>query len=310
MRQFESGRVPWTALILSTGLAAMSQGAGAQTPTWADVAEVLGKHCVVCHNGDAAPLGLRLDTLDGVRKGSSKGAVAKPGDVAGSELVRRIRGTSQPRMPLTGPPFLSGAEVAVVEGWIAAGMPAGNAATTATPAGPPRLPGPGEPVSYSDVAPIFLQRCVKCHSDNGIRKRPPEGLRLGTREQILDGGERLAVIPGLPAASEVVRRIAGTARPRMPHDGPPWLTGEEVRVISDWIAQGAPDDAGRRAPLPVGAKVRMRGRLTGIWAIDGVPFRVDGGTRLKKRPSVGDNAEVRAVVAPDGSLVATRVRRR
>lgn len=310
MRQFESRCAPWPAVVLSAGLVALPAATLAQTPTYADVAPVMGKHCVVCHNGAAAPLGLRLDTLEGVRKGSSNGAVAKPGDVAGSELVRRIRGTSQPRMPLTGPPFLSEDEVAVVEGWIAAGMPAGQDAAASTPVPAPRLPGPGEPVTYSDVAPIFLQRCVKCHSDNGIRKRPPEGLRLGTREQILGGGERVAVIPGLPTASEVVRRITGTARPRMPHDGPPWLTSEEVRVISDWITQGAPDDDGRKAPLPVGAEVRMRGRLTGIWAIDGVPFRVDGGTRLKKRPAVGDNAEVRAVVAQDGSLVATRVRRR
>ncbi|HSG76152.1 MAG TPA: c-type cytochrome domain-containing protein, partial [Burkholderiales bacterium] len=68
------------------------------------MARILAERCAMCHQGEAAPLGLRLESIDSLLKGGSKGPVVKPGDPAGSELVRRLRGTSQPRMPLTGPP--------------------------------------------------------------------------------------------------------------------------------------------------------------------------------------------------------------
>ena len=160
------------------------------------------------------------------------------------------------------------------------------------------------------MAPIFLQRCVKCHSDGGIRGRAPEGLRLQSRELILRGGERSVVIPGVPAASELLRRIRGQSRPRMPLDGPPFLSDEEIRLISDWIAQGAPDAEGNRAPMPVGARVRLDGRLTGRWLLDGLPLVVGPGTRIRKGAGPGDYVEVRGVVSPDGSIRATRIRRR
>ena len=165
-------------------------------------------------------------------------------------------------------------------------------------------------MSYSDVAPIFAQRCVKCHTDGGIRGAPPEGLRLGTRADILRGGERMVVVPGVPAASDVVRRIKGQSRPRMPLDGPPFLTDEEIRLISDWIAQGATDDQGNRAPVPVGARVRFEGRLESRWRVDGLSLVVGPDTRIKKNPGPGDRVEVRGTVLPGGAIAVRRIRRR
>jgi hypothetical protein len=81
-------------------------------------------------------------------------------------------------------------------------------------------------------------------------------------------------------------------------------------VIRDWIAQGAPDAGGVPAPVPVGAEVRYRGVLTGPEEIDGIPFRVTGGTRIDDRPLVGQQAEVRGVVVADGGIAATRLRDR
>ena len=99
--------------------------AGAAAPTYADVAPLFEKHCVACHSGGAAPVGLSLDSYANLQRGSANGPVARAGDPAGSELVRRIRGTSQPRMPLTGPPFLDDQSMALVEAWIAGGMAPG-----------------------------------------------------------------------------------------------------------------------------------------------------------------------------------------
>jgi hypothetical protein len=42
----------------------------------------------------------------------------------------------------------------------------------------------------------------------------------------------------------------------MSFDGPPYLSDDEIRLIGDWIAAGAPDDAGSWAPVPAGAGVR------------------------------------------------------
>jgi hypothetical protein len=110
--------------------------------------------------------------------------------------------------------------------------------------------------NYAIVAPPFQKRCVLCHSGQAA----PRGLRLDSYGALLLGGQReTVVIPGAPDSNELLRRIEGKSQPRMPFDGPPYLSHDEIRLISDWIAVGAPDDAGNRAPLPAGAAVRFRG---------------------------------------------------
>jgi mono/diheme cytochrome c family protein len=245
--------------------------------SYSDVSAILNAHCVVCHQGEAAPLGLRLDSHAALMRGSNRGPVVRPGNAAASELLRRVRGESQPRMPLTGPPWLSEAQIATLEQWIAAGAPAGEAATQEKK----RKREPGDAVTYADVAPLLIGRCAKCHSANGLMGRPPEGYRLDSLAATLDASDRARVVPGNPGSSELVRRIRGVSRPRMPFDGPPWLADEEMRLIEQWIAQGARDSEGRGAPVPAGARVRFRGA-----------------------------EEIRGVVQPDGNISVTRQRRR
>ncbi len=296
---------------LALSVLALSPQRATAAATYAEVAAIFAESCVACHSGEDAVLGLRLDSLDGIRRGSDNGPVAIAGKPADSELVRRIKGISEPRMPLTGPPFLNNVQIAAIEAWVAAGMPGTEPPPGAVAEAPPRRrPAPGEPVVWSDVAPILLKRCVKCHTDKGLRGRPPEGLRLKSRNMVLAGGERVVVIPGNPGGSELVRRIVGHSQPRMPLDGPPYLADEEIRLIADWIAQGAPDDAGKRAPVPVGARVRLEGVLTGRWQVDGTPVTVTVGTRIEKTPRVGERVEVRGIVAADGSILVRRLRRR
>ena len=45
------------------------------------------------------------------------------GDPAGSELIKRLKGTSLPRMPMNGPPYLADKDVALFERWIREGLP-------------------------------------------------------------------------------------------------------------------------------------------------------------------------------------------
>ncbi len=266
----------------------------------------------MCHAGADAPLGLKLDSFDAVLKGSSNGPVVKAADIAGSELLRRVRGESQPQMPLTGPPFLSADEIKMLEAWVQGGMPKGAEASTDAAAAPPPVtrarPGPDDTVTYADVEPIFMKRCVKCHKDNGKMGPPPEGLKLDSYEAIVMGSERLVVLPGNSGLSELVRRVEGKSLPRMPFDGPPYLDDDDIRLIRQWVRQGAVDKDGNLPPDAVGRFVRFRGQMTGPNHINGAEFRLGGGTRIDKNPRPGDYIELRGVVTEDGTVEATRLR--
>lgn len=283
----------------------------AQDVTYTELAPILAARCVMCHSGPDAALGLRLDTLDNLHKGSHKGPIVKAGDPAGSELIRRIKGTSQPRMPMTGPPFLSDQEISLFERWVAAGLKPGRGAEGVTPATAPAAPPkPDDTVTYAHVAPIFARRCAKCHTDSGAMGPAPEGYRLTSLEATLAPTDRARVVPGNPDASELVRRIRGQARPRMPFDGPPYLSDAEIGVITRWIAQGARDAEGTPAVLPAGARLRLHGTLSERWRFDDLPLTVGPSTRIDKSPSPGSYVEVRGHLGPDGAVIAERIRRR
>ena len=97
----------------------------------------------------------------------------------------------------------------------------------------------GAPSYAVDVQPIFAQYCFACHSGEGARK----GVRLDSYEYVLAGGtSRPVIIPGDPSGSELLKRITGDSVPRMPRNGPPFLTDQEIQIITSWIAAGAPDN--------------------------------------------------------------------
>jgi len=55
-----------------------------------DIKPILDNSCVKCHSGDKAKERLKLDTLEGVMKGSKDGKVVIPGDSAKSAVVQSI----------------------------------------------------------------------------------------------------------------------------------------------------------------------------------------------------------------------------
>jgi hypothetical protein len=92
-----------------------------------------------------------------------------------------------------------------------------------------------------DIRPILSANCFACHGpDEGSRKA---GLRLDRRDQAVGAaGGRRAIAPGNPAASRVAIRIsAKEPAQRMPPPGSGHaLTPREIRLLRQWIAQGAP----------------------------------------------------------------------
>ena len=286
-------------------------GARAQDATYVEVAPVLRERCAPCHAGAAAPLDLRLDSLDGLLAGSRNGPVVISGNPTGSELIRRVKGVSQPRMPMTGPPFLSDAEVNLLERWVVSGLKSGD--VTRLSAAAPRSkvrPSAGEHVTYAHVAPIFATRCAKCHTRKGLMGPAPEGYRLTSYDETLATADRVRVVPEFSEASELVRRIRGQAHPRMPFDGPPFLYREEIELIVDWINQGARSSTGEPAPYPTNARVRLHGTLRSGWRLDALGLVVARSTRIDKSPGPGDYVQVRGRLADGGAVVAERIRRR
>lgn len=92
-------------------------------PGWEEISAIFTERCVMCHSaGAGASKGLRLDDYAAALRGSERGAVLVPGDVDGSELVRRLRGRSVPRMPFLSRP-LPDEQIALIERWIEAGLP-------------------------------------------------------------------------------------------------------------------------------------------------------------------------------------------
>lgn len=89
---------------------------------WSDVSAIFFERCVMCHAEQGAGLGLRLDSYDAAVAGSKRGPVLLPGDAEHSELVRRLRGQSQPRMPFLSYP-LPDDQIDLIVRWINAGLP-------------------------------------------------------------------------------------------------------------------------------------------------------------------------------------------
>ena len=108
-------------------LAPVAACAGEAPPAdWADVKAIFDARCVMCHSRLAgASKGLRLDDYDALLAGSERGAVLVGGNVADSELVRRLRGASTPRMPFLSRP-LPEDQIELIEVWFLAGMPNRN----------------------------------------------------------------------------------------------------------------------------------------------------------------------------------------
>lgn len=88
---------------------------------WKDVSAIFAERCVMCHSAQGAGLGLRLDSYSAALAGSINGPVLLPGDSSNSELLRRLRGQSLPRMPFLSYP-LTEEQIALIGRWIDTGL--------------------------------------------------------------------------------------------------------------------------------------------------------------------------------------------
>ena len=97
-------------------------------------------------------------------------------------------------------------------------------------------------VEYNrDIRPILSAKCFSCHGQDP--KQVQAGLRLDLRDSALGklGSGKFAIVPGKPAASELIDRVMRKSGPlQMPPASSHKVLSEEERLLLQrWIAQGA-----------------------------------------------------------------------
>jgi len=123
--------------ILTAGCALALSASAQNTPTLppastkagvtydGDIKAFLDKSCVHCHSGEKPKAKLKLDTLDGILKGSRNGKVVTVGDSAKSVLVQAVAHTADdqdiwmpPDKALDKYPNLTADQIGLLRAWI------------------------------------------------------------------------------------------------------------------------------------------------------------------------------------------------
>ncbi len=119
----------------------------------------------------------------------------------------------------------------------------------------PSSPSPTPTVTFSTQIQqqILNPACTACHTDDG--RTPSSNLNLKSGVSISNlvnvacvcpaHASVMRVIPGNPSGSYMIQKLEGAADIvglRMPRNGPPYLTAEQVALIRQWIQNGAPNN--------------------------------------------------------------------
>ena len=86
------------------------------------------------------------------------------------------------------------------------------------------------------VRPVLADNCFACHSQQ--TKEPMSGLRVDTRDSLLQGGDRgPAIVPGKPSESRLIQVVQHKGLIMPPNAK---LGNHQVADLAHWISLGAP----------------------------------------------------------------------
>jgi hypothetical protein len=188
------------------------------------VRPLLIARCSKCHGEKVQQAGLRLDTAEGFRKGSERGAVVLAANPAQSPLLRAVRHEGGLVMPPG--EQLSDAEIAALTAWVSAGAPWPAVGKPGSPA-PPSLGGLGGappstrhwsflPVKRPAVPAVKNKAWVKNPVDafilakleaKGLSPSPPASRRELIRRATFD-------LTGLPPTPEEIQAFLADRSPQ------------------------------------------------------------------------------------------------
>jgi hypothetical protein len=242
-----------------------------------EILPVLQEHCVRCHSGDQPAGRLQLDSYQAMTRGGQSGRLLIPG-VPERSLLAAVLTTADPtkRMPREGDAVPS-EKIALVVRWIRQGAPAdadgektaksrskkSGAKSAASkkskkPDGdePEESVKPGNSVSMADgtetvsftrdIAPIFVNLCLGCHSGN----MPRGGYNVTTFEQVLKPGKTgSTIVPGNPDDSYLIDLVLRQQPMKMPQ-GQAQLKRSQAVAMETWVREGARfDGSNPKAPI-------------------------------------------------------------
>ncbi|MCB1208687.1 MAG: hypothetical protein KDK97_05145 [Verrucomicrobiales bacterium] len=109
--------------------------------------------------------------------------------------------------------------------------------------------------SFASVRPVLESKCVHCHGENRLANMPPFG---STGELAKLKAEAMWLVAGKPERSRLYQVV--TLKDEQPGAMPPTghaIDAEQVTILREWIASGAPLPEGRSIALkPRGELVR------------------------------------------------------
>ncbi|MEY3173367.1 MAG: hypothetical protein RLZZ436_1281 [Planctomycetota bacterium] len=157
------------------------------------VAPLLLRRCIECHQSADPSGGLALDTHAGLSKGGDSGPAIKPGNAASSLLLERVRAGEMPPASNGHSRALSAAEVEVLEAWINAGAAfpenrrldlferttehrGGRDWWAFQPLQPVQPPAPSDPGTTVHPVDAFLQQSLEEHNLTPAPEAAPEVL--------------------------------------------------------------------------------------------------------------------------------------
>src|SRR5262249_17376127 len=124
-------------------------------------------------------------------------------------------------------------------------------AATASPAA---APDAGSPLG-AKVRLIFEQNCFRCHGQDGDTEG---GVNVLDRDKLVSGKK---VTPGDPQTSRLFKRPPRAPNPMPPEDESPRPSADDVELVKQWIAAGAPPFAEAAAAAK---PIDVRSMLTAI----------------------------------------------
>ncbi len=138
------------------------------------------------------------------------------------------------KMPKSPEPALAIDELRILNAWILTGGRELPADGSNTPPPPPAL----EPTFVSIKAHIFELKCISCHKAGGKAEKYP----FTSLKEILNNSDPV-VIPGSVTRSALNDVLQPNADKPMPPrtSGYSPLSAAEIRIIQDWINNGAKD---------------------------------------------------------------------
>src|ERR1043166_4586453 len=92
----------------------------------------------------------------------------------------------------------------------------------------------------SNIRPILVNNCYKCHSSQAEKVKG--GLLLDSREGVLKGGESgPAIVPGDPEQSRLIKAVRYTDPDLQMPPKDKKLSDAEIADLTTWVKMGAPD---------------------------------------------------------------------